>query len=197
MLRDRVRKEGLLRSKKKKQAEDEKEIFAQYYEYEEKIAGIVPHRVLALNRGERTDVLQVKVIFDETRFMDQALRTYERLPKEKREVVEAAVTEAYKRSVFPAIEREIRGELTDKAEEQAIDVFSKNLKQLYMQPPLREVVVLGIDPAYRTGCKWAVVNEIGKVEEVGVFYPTAPRTGFPAYSLSRGAPYSLLGTSPK
>ncbi|MDE0564645.1 Tex family protein [Exiguobacterium sp. B2(2022)] len=170
MLRDRVRKEGLLRSKKKKQVEDEKEIFAQYYEYEEKIAGIVPHRVLALNRGERTDVLQVKVIFDETRFMDQALRTYERLPKEKREVVEAAVTEAYKKSVFPAIEREIRGELTDKAEEQAIDVFSKNLI-----PPLREVVVLGIDPAYRTGCKWAVVNEIGKVEEVGVFYPTAPK----------------------
>ncbi|WP_214685170.1 Tex family protein [Exiguobacterium sp. s155] len=175
MLRDRVRKEGLLRSKKKKQAEDEKEIFAQYYEYEEKIAGIVPHRVLALNRGERTDVLQVKVVFNESRFMDQALRTYERLPKEKREVVEVAVTEAYKKSVFPAIEREIRGELTEKAEEQAIDVFSKNLKQLYMQPPLREVVVLGIDPAYRTGCKWAVVNEIGKVEEVGVFYPTAPK----------------------
>lgn len=175
MLRDRVRKEGLLRSKKKKQAEDEKEIFAQYYEYEEKIAGIVPHRVLALNRGERTDVLQVKVVFDEARFMGQVLRTYERLPKEKREVVEAAVTEAYKKSVFPAIEREIRSELTDKAEEQAIDVFSKNLKQLYMQPPLREVVVLGIDPAYRTGCKWAVVNEIGKVEEVGVFYPTAPK----------------------
>ena len=164
-----------MRSKKKKQAEDEKEIFAQYYEYEEKIAGIVPHRVLALNRGERTDVLQVKVVFDESRFMDQALRTYERLPKEKREVVEVAVTEAYKKSVFPAIEREIRGELTEKAEEQAIEVFSKNLKQLYMQPPLREVVVLGIDPAYRTGCKWAVVNEIGKVEEVGVFYPTAPK----------------------
>lgn len=174
-LRDRVRKEGLIRAKKKKQAEDEKEIFSQYYEYEEKIAGIVPHRVLALNRGERTDVLQVKVVFDEANFMNQALHQFTRLPEEKRQVVEAAVTEAYKKSVFPAIEREVRAELTEKAEEQAIDVFSKNLKQLYMQPPLREVVVLGIDPAYRTGCKWAVVNEIGKVEEVGVFYPTAPK----------------------
>lgn len=174
-LRARVRKEGAIRSKKKKQAEDEKEIFAQYYDYEEKIAGIVPHRVLALNRGERTDILQVKVVFDEVNFMDQVLRSFERLPEEKRQIVETAVREAFKKSVFPAIEREIRGELTEKAEEQAIDVFSKNLKQLYMQPPLREVVVLGIDPAYRTGCKWAVVNEIGKVEEVGVFYPTAPK----------------------
>ena len=174
-LRARVRKEGIIRSKKKKQAEDEKEIFSQYYDYEEKIAGIVPHRVLALNRGERTDILQVKVVFDEVNFMNQVLRSIDRLPEEKRKIVETAVTEAYKKSVFPAIEREIRGELTEKAEEQAIDVFSKNLKQLYMQPPLREVVVLGIDPAYRTGCKWAVVNEIGKVEEVGVFYPTAPK----------------------
>lgn len=174
-LRQRVRKEGVLRSRKKKQAEDEKAIFAQYYDYEEKISGIVPHRVLALNRGERTDVLQVKVIFDETAFLTQALRRYERLPREKRQIVETAIAEAYKKSVFPAIEREVRGALTETAEEQAIDVFAKNLKQLYMQPPLREVMVLGIDPAYRTGCKWAVVNELGKVEEVGVFYPTAPK----------------------
>ena len=174
-LRTRVRKEALLRSQKKKQAEDEKEVFAQYYEYEEKIAGIVPHRILALNRGERTDVLQVKVVFDEAGFMRQALAKFDRLPTEKRELVTLAVKDAFKKSVFPAIEREIRSELTETAEEQAIDVFSKNLKQLYMQPPLREVVVLGIDPAYRTGCKWAVVNEIGKVEEVGVFYPTAPK----------------------
>ncbi len=120
-------------------------------------------------------MLQVKIVFDEAGFMRQALGKFDRLPTEKRELVTLAVKDAFKKSVFPAIEREIRSELTETAEEQAIDVFSKNLKQLYMQPPLREVVVLGIDPAYRTGCKWAVVNEIGKVEEVGVFYPTAPK----------------------
>lgn len=174
-LRTSVRKEALLRSSKKKQAEDEKEVFAQYYEYEEKVAGIVPHRVLALNRGERTNVLQVKLIFDETLFLKRTLHAFNDLPSEKQEIVTNAIKDAFKKSVFPAIEREIRSELTEKAEEQAIDVFSKNLKQLYMQPPLHEVVVLGIDPAYRTGCKWAVVNETGKVEEVGVFYPTAPK----------------------
>lgn len=174
-LRTKVRNEALLRSQKKKTADDEKEVFAQYYDYEEKVIGIVPHRILALNRGERTDVLQVKLAFDETQFMNRALSKFDRLPSEKRDVVTLAIKDAFKKSVFPAIEREIRSSLTETAEEQAIDVFSKNLKQLYMQPPLREVVVLGIDPAYRTGCKWAVVNETGKVEEVGVFYPTAPK----------------------
>ncbi|WP_236639518.1 Tex family protein [Exiguobacterium sp. SH5S4] len=174
-LRTKVRNEALLRSQKKKTAEDEKEVFAQYYDYEEKVVGIVPHRILALNRGERTDVLQVKLVFDETLFLKRALSKFDRLPTEKRDVVTLAIKDAFKKSVFPAIEREIRSSLTETAEEQAIDVFAKNLKQLYMQPPLREVVVLGIDPAYRTGCKWAVVNETGKVEEVGVFYPTAPK----------------------
>ncbi|WP_236636520.1 Tex family protein [Exiguobacterium sp. SH0S1] len=174
-LRTKVRNEALLRSQKKKAAEDEKEVFAQYYDYEEKVVGIVPHRILALNRGERTDVLQVKLVFDETLFLKRAISKLDRLPTEKRDVVTLAIKDAFKKSVFPAIEREIRSSLTETAEEQAIDVFAKNLKQLYMQPPLREVVVLGIDPAYRTGCKWAVVNETGKVEEVGVFYPTAPK----------------------
>jgi len=156
----------------KKDAVDEKGVFAQYYAYSERIQQIVPHRILAINRAEALKIVSVKVVLEEQQVLPTLLRSYAQLAPKKRDIVEAAITTGYKKSVFPAIEREIRNELTEKAELQAIDVFGKNLRQLYMQPPMKGKVMLGLDPAYRTGCKWAVIDPTGEMKEVGVIYVT-------------------------
>ncbi len=149
-----------------------KSVFAQYYEYNERVRQIVPHRILAINRAEALKIVSVKVVLDEQQVLPYLLRPFNRLPEQKRQLVEEAVKTGYKKSVFPAIEREIRNELTEKAENQAIEVFGKNLRQLYMQPPMKGKVMLGLDPAYRTGCKWAVIDPTGELKEVGVIYVT-------------------------
>ncbi len=159
-------------TKQKKDAVDEKKVFAQYYEYNERVRQIVPHRILAINRAEALKIVSVKVMLDEQQVLPYLLRPFNRLPEQKRQLVEEAVKTGYKKSVFPAIEREIRNELTEKAENQAIEVFGKNLRQLYMQPPMKGKVMLGLDPAYRTGCKWAVIDPTGELKEVGVIYVT-------------------------
>ncbi|WP_029331910.1 Tex family protein [Exiguobacterium oxidotolerans] len=159
-------------TKQKKDAVDEKRVFAQYYEYNERVRQIVPHRILAINRAESLKIVSVKVVLDEQQVLPYLLRPFNRLPEQKRQLVEEAVKTGYKKSVFPAIEREIRNELTEKAENQAIEVFGKNLRQLYMQPPMKGKVMLGLDPAYRTGCKWAVIDPTGELKEVGVIYVT-------------------------
>ncbi|WP_214771668.1 MULTISPECIES: Tex family protein [unclassified Exiguobacterium] len=159
-------------TKQKKDAVDEKKVFAQYYEYNERVRQIVPHRILAINRAEALKIVSVKVMLDEQQVLPYLLRPFNRLPEQKRLLVEEAVKTGYKKSVFPAIEREIRNELTEKAENQAIEVFGKNLRQLYMQPPMKGKVMLGLDPAYRTGCKWAVIDPTGELKEVGVIYVT-------------------------
>ncbi|ASI36587.1 RNA-binding transcriptional accessory protein [Exiguobacterium sp. N4-1P] len=159
-------------TKQKKDAVDEKKVFAQYYEYNERVRQIVPHRILAINRAEALKIVSVKVVLDEQQVLPYLLRPFNRLPEQKRLLVEEAVKTGYKKSVFPAIEREIRNELTEKAENQAIEVFGKNLRQLYMQPPMKGKVMLGLDPAYRTGCKWAVIDPTGELKEVGVIYVT-------------------------
>ncbi|VWX32799.1 Tex family protein [Exiguobacterium oxidotolerans] len=159
-------------TKQKKDAVDEKRVFAQYYEYNERVRQIVPHRILAINRAEALKIVSVKVVLDEQQVLPYLLRPFNRLPEQKRQLVEEAVKTGYKKSVFPAIEREIRNELTEKAENQAIEVFGKNLRQLYMQPPMKGKVMLGLDPAYRTGCKWAVIDPTGELKEVGVIYVT-------------------------
>ncbi|WP_214893394.1 Tex family protein [Exiguobacterium sp. H66] len=159
-------------TKQKKDAVDEKKVFAQYYEYNERVRQIVPHRILAINRAEALKIVSVKVVLDEQQVLPYLLRPFNRLPEQKRQLVEEAVKTGYKKSVFPAIEREIRNELTEKAENQAIEVFGKNLRQLYMQPPMKGKVMLGLDPAYRTGCKWAVIDPTGELKEVGVIYVT-------------------------
>ncbi|UTR12969.1 RNA-binding transcriptional accessory protein [Evansella sp. LMS18] len=168
--------EGKISSEKKAKAEDEKEIFEMYYEYSEEVKRIVPHRVLALNRGEKEGVLKVAVIPPRDRILTWMEK---RVLKGRRTVAKeellAAVEDGYKRLIEPSIEREIRNEVTEKAEEQAIHIFSENLRNLLLQPPLKDRIVLGVDPAYRTGCKLAVVDETGKVLAIDVIYPTPPR----------------------
>lgn len=146
-----------------------------YYEYEEPINKIVPHRTLALNRGEKEDVLKVAIVAPIeviTEYLEKKWLTNAQSPEGL--IIKEAIEDGYKRLIQPSIEREIRNELTEKAEEQAIHIFSENLRNLLLQPPLKGKMVLGVDPAYRTGCKLAVVDETGKVLEIGVIYPHPP-----------------------
>ncbi len=169
-------REGKIVSVLKNREKDEKAVFEMYYEYEEPVRAIVPHRVLALNRGEKEGVLKVSITFPVER-MIALLR--KRIIKEARSqaapYVEEAIEDSYKRLIEPSLEREIRSELKEKAGEQAIRIFSENVRQLLLQPPIKDKVVLGIDPAYRTGCKLAVVDETGKVLDIDVIYPTPPK----------------------
>ncbi len=154
---------------------DEKKTYEMYYDYEEKVTNIVPHRVLAMNRGEKEGVLRVKIVPP----IEEIITYMQNKVLIKNTISEAyindAIEDSYKRLIEPSIERELRTDLTEKAEEQAIHIFSENLKQLLLQPPLKGNIVLGIDPAYRTGCKLAVVSETGRVLAIDVIYPTPPR----------------------
>lgn len=167
---------GKISSDKKTKAEDEKNIFEMYYEYSEEIKKIVPHRVLALNRGEKEDVLKVSIDSPQDLILTliQAKVIHQKGSIVEKELIET-IEDSYKRLIEPSIEREIRKEMTEKAEEQAIHIFSENLRNLLLQPPLKDRIVLGVDPAYRTGCKLAVVDETGKVLDIDVIYPTPPR----------------------
>lgn len=152
-------------------------VYEMYYEFEEPVKKLAGHRVLALNRGEKEKILTVKISAPE----DEILRYLEhqvivRDNPNTTPILKAVVEDSYKRLIGPAIEREIRSELTEKAEDGAISVFGKNLEQLLMQPPISGQVVLGWDPAFRTGCKLAVVDATGKVLDTTVIYPTAPTT---------------------
>ena len=179
-VRDWIRREtfnyGRMKSVVKNIEKDEKGVFEMYYEYEEAIKKIVPHRVLALNRGEKEEILRVSVQVDAEKILQYMARKW---IKQKETIVQEfmieAMAEAYKRFIQTSIEREIRNELTDKGEGQAIHIFSENLKNLLLQPPLKGRMVLGVDPAYRTGCKLAIVEETGKMTYIGVIYPHAPR----------------------
>ncbi len=174
ILRKRIREETMrigevVASAVAKKAQ-ERSPFEMYYEYQEPVRKIPPHRILALNRGEKEEFLSVKI--------EAPLETVQRII-ERRYVktgpcapfVQKAALDAYKRLIEPSIEREIRAELSAQAEEQAIKVFASNLRQLLLQPPVRGKMVLGLDPGFRTGCKWAVVDETGKLLKVGVIYP--------------------------
>ena len=173
-IRDITREEGILTST----AKDEKaqSVYEMYYEYQEPVKKIAGHRVLALNRGEKEKFLVVKLEAPEERILTYLCK---KTITEENEIVtpvlEEAVTDSYKRLIAPAIEREIRSELTEQAEDGAIKVFGKNLEQLLMQPPIAGKTVLGWDPAFRTGCKLAVVDPTGKVLDTKVIYPTAPQ----------------------
>ncbi|MCY1107042.1 Tex family protein [Shouchella clausii] len=175
-LRERALKQATVEtSRKNGEAEDEKGVYALYYDFQEPIKKMVPHRTLAVNRGEREEVLRVHVRFPSDAFIDQIKRLIiKKHGSPVVPIVEEAIEDAYKRLVEPSLEREVRAFLTEKAEEQAITIFAENVKQLLLQPPMKGKVVLGIDPAFRTGCKWAVVDATGKALEVGVMYPTAP-----------------------
>lgn len=152
--------------------EDEKEVFKMYYDYEEPVNKIAPHRTLAINRGESEGVLKVAVAFDEERVIRYLTGKFIRNEQSNAApIILNAARDAFKRLIRPSVEREVRNELTEKAEERAIHIFSENLKNLLLQPPLKGKVVLAVDPAYRTGCKLAVIDEIGKVLAIKVIYP--------------------------
>jgi len=175
-IREDTYKTGVISSSVKKAENDDKKVFEMYYEYEEPVRKIVPHRILALNRGEKEDILRITIQPDTDRIMDKlSKKVVKKAHSITAAYVKEAVEDAYKRLIQPAIEREIRNELTEKGEDQAIHIFSENLRNLLLQPPLKGKMVLGVDPAYRTGCKLAVVNETGKVLYIGVIYPHPPK----------------------
>lgn len=174
-IRDLTAKQGKITSAAKDS--EAQSVYEMYYEFEEPISKLAGHRVLALNRGEKEKVLTVKVEAPEEKIL-QYLGKKVILSKNEytMPVLQEVIADSYKRLIAPAIEREIRNDLTEKAEDGAIEVFGKNLEQLLMQPPIVGQTVLGWDPAFRTGCKLAVVDATGKVLDTTVIYPTAPTT---------------------
>ncbi|MCM3006662.1 Tex family protein [Priestia koreensis] len=175
-IRDRSFRKGIISSSVKNAEKDEKNVFEMYYAYEEPISKIVPHRILAMNRGEKEGVLKVSVKAPVEEIVDYlSKRIIKYKNSEVAPYLQKTIEDAYKRLIDPSVEREIRKELTEKAEERAIHIFSENLRNLLLQPPLKGKMVLGVDPAYRTGCKLAVVDETGKMLHIDVIYPhTAP-----------------------
>ena len=168
-----VKKGRVISTAKDPEAES---VYEMYYEFDEPITKLAGHRILALNRGENEKILSVKVeapVEDIIRYLEKQVITREN--KETTPVLKEVIEDAYDRLIAPAIEREIRSDLTERAEDGAIKVFGKNLEQLLMQPPIAGQVVLGWDPAFRTGCKLAVVDPTGKVLDTTVIYPTAPQ----------------------
>ena len=170
-LRDLSTREGVSETKA---AKDEDSVYSMYYDYHEPIRSMPPHRVLAMNRGEREGFLKVSVAVPEERAVDAVKRAFVRGNSEASRQVEMACEDAWDRLLYPSLERELRAELTDRANAAAIKVFSQNLHQLLMQPPIKGKVTLGVDPGFRTGCKLAVVDEGGKVLDTGVGYFTLP-----------------------
>ena len=173
-IRELTVKKGVVRSEAKKP--EEQSVFEMYYDFSEPVSKLAGHRVLALNRGEAQKVLSVKVEApgeDILRFLEKQVITRDN--ENTAPVLKDVIADSYDRLIAPAIEREVRSELTERAEDGAIGVFGKNLGQLLMQPPIAGKVVLGWDPAFRTGCKLAVVDATGKVLDTRVIYPTAPQ----------------------
>ena len=158
-----------------KGAKEDLDVYEMYREYSEAISKIADHRILAINRGENEEFLKVSIDFDKDKAMFIIAKNHIKEGSPATATVKAAAEDAYSRLIFPSIEREIRSSLTEKASESAIKVFSTNLRQLLMQPPLKDKVTLGLDPGYRTGCKVAVVDGTGKVLDTGVIYPVPPK----------------------
>jgi len=159
-----------------KQAKEEKSPYEMYYDYQEGILKMPSHRILAINRGEKEEFLKIKLEKPEDKIIDylkkQIIRDYK---SQFAELLENTIIDSYKRLIEPSIEREIRNDLTEKAEEKAIKVFGKNAKQLLLQPPIKNMTVMGFDPAYRTGCKIAVIDKTGKLLATTTVYPTEPQ----------------------
>lgn len=171
-IRHEIFQNGRFESRVKDSEKDEKSVYEMYYDFSEPIKKMVSHRILACNRGEKEGILNVSLQSDETKIYNYLNRQLIEDPNSPAtSLVTAAYQDAYKRFIGPALEREIRNELTEKADEQAISIFGENLRNLLLQPPLKGKIVLGFDPAYRTGCKLAVCDETGKVLAIQVIYP--------------------------
>lgn len=174
-LRHNMMNYGMIVSKIKKKAEDEGEVYKMYYDYSEKIKYIKPHRILAINRGEKEGILSVSIEIDTDyvlAWFDKKIIRNDKSPVV--EIVKNAIRDSYKRLIFPSVEREVRAELKEVAEDGAIDVFGKNLEKLLLTPPMKERVVLGFDPAYRTGCKLAVIDATSRILNISKIYPHEP-----------------------
>ena len=178
-VRERIRtamnRFGCIVTKEKKKHEDEKKLYQIYYDYNERLTSLAPHRIMAIDRAEKEKVISVSVEIDDERQLEWILRRY---TKKQAGICDTLIKEAihdgYQRLVYPSLEREIRNELSEKAHEQSIQVFSMNLERLLLQPPMKNKTILGFDPAFRTGCKLAVIDETGKLLEVSVIYPREP-----------------------
>ena len=166
-------------TKKKKNAVDEKKVYEMYYDYSEDVKYIKPHRVLAINRGEKEGVLSVSLEYNKEyiyNYLEKKLIKDEN--SECAVYVKDAIVDSYKRLIGPSVEREIRSELTEKSEEGAIEVFAKNLENYLLTPPMKDKMILGLDPAYRTGCKLAVIDYTGQMLDIEVIYPHEPKNDF-------------------
>ena len=166
-------REGIINTKASD--EDEKSAYEMYYDFNEKVNRLPSHRILAINRGEKEKFLKVKIDKPEDKILEFIQLDIIKGKTQFTEHLENTILDSWKRLIEPSIDREIRADLTEKAEEQAIKVFGKNAKQLLLGAPLKGLTVLGFDPAYRTGCKLAVIDETGKVLDTGVVYPTEPQ----------------------
>ena len=159
-----------------KAAKEEKSPYEMYYDFSELISKVPSHRILAMNRGEKEEFLKVKIDKPEEKILDYIKRD---IIKDKNsqfsKILNTAIEDSYKRLIEPSIDREIRTDLTEKADEKAINVFGKNAKQLLLQPPIKNINVIGFDPAYRTGCKIAVIDSTGKLLDTTTIYPTEPQ----------------------
>ena len=174
-LRHNMMNYGMITSKIKKKAQDDEHIYEMYYDYSERIKYIKPHRILAMNRGEKEGVLSIGIDID----TEYVLSWFDKkiIKNDKSCVaylVKEAIRDSYKRLIFPSVEREVRSELKELAEEGAIDVFGKNLEKLLLTPPMKDKVVLGFDPAYRTGCKLAVIDPASRILNISKIYPHEP-----------------------
>ena len=172
-IRELALREGVIVTKN---SNEEKSVYDMYYDYSESVKTIAPHRVLAINRGEKEDFLKVKVEINNEKVINYIMNEYVNDKNLKnKEVIVSAIEDSYKRLIFPSIEREIRNTLTENAQERAISVFGKNVKSLLLQAPVKDKVVMGFDPAFRTGCKIAVVDKNGKLLDTTTVYPTEPQ----------------------
>lgn len=178
-VKDMIYKTGVLQTKEKKKHTDENKVYEMYYGYSEKVNRIVSHRILAINRAESEKVITVTIDVDKPYFIEYI---YKGITKNRTttvgEYIKKAVEDSLGRLLYPSIEREVRNELTEKAHIQALKVFSVNLEKLLLQAPLKDKVVLGLDPAYRTGCKLAVVDQTGKVLEINKVFITIPKNDY-------------------
>ncbi len=174
-LRNFIFKNGFIISKKKKDAEDEKKVYEMYYDFKEEVSKIKSYRVLAINRAEKEKIVTVSIDVDDAKvlsfFEEKIIKNKESFAVD---IVKNAIKDSYKRLIFPSVEREIRAALSEKAEDVAIKNFSENLENLLLTPPIKDKMVLGFDPAYRTGCKLAVLNPVGKVLKIEKIYPHPP-----------------------
>ena len=172
-IRELALKEGVLTSKN---TTEESTVYDMYYEFSELVKTIAPHRVLAVNRGEKEEFLKVKIEINNEKVINHIINEYvNNNNKLNKEIITTAIEDSYKRLIYPSIEREIRSHLTENAQERAISVFGKNIKSLLLQSPVKNMTVMGFDPAFRTGCKIAIVDKNGKLLDFTTVYPTAPQ----------------------